>query len=292
MDIKEFIKKARPSLSESSIITYASVLRSLYSKVFHSKDVDVSRFKQVNTVLDFLKDVPANKRKSILSALVIVTNDPKYREQMLADVKQYDADISTQVKTEEQKENWVTTDEVKQVFETLEKHAKLLYKKGSRTTADMQEIQNYVIVALLGGIFIPPRRSLDYCDFKITDIDPTLNYFDKKNMIFNNYKTAKYYGQQTVMCPPALYKILKKWISVNPTPYLLMDTNGAKLTPVKLNQRLNKIFDGKKISVNALRHCYLTDKYGDTIKTNDALAADMTAMSSSINQATLYIKRD
>ena len=292
MDMKEYIKKARPNLSDSSVITYASVLRSLYAKVFHSKDIDVAKFKQVNTVLDFLKDVPANKRKSILSALVIITDDPKYREQMLDDVKQYDAGIKTQEKTPEQKENWITTDEVKQVFETLEKHAKLLYKKGSQTTADMQEIQNYVIVALLGGIFIPPRRSLDYCNFKITDIDPTLNYFDKKNMIFNSYKTAKYYGQQTVECAPALYKILKKWISVNPHPYLLIDTNGAKLTPVKLNQRLNKIFDGKKISVNALRHCYLTDKYQDTIKTNEALAADMTAMSSSINQATLYIKRD
>jgi len=291
MDIKAFIKKARPSLSESSVITYASVLRSLYSKVFHSKDIDVSKFKQVNTVLEYLKDMPPNKRKSILSALVIITDDPKYREQMLDDVRQYDAGIKTQEKTPEQKENWITTDEVKQVFETLEKHAKLLYKKGSQTTADMQEIQNYVIVALLGGIFIPPRRSLDYCDFKITDIDPTLNYFDKKNMIFNSYKTAKYYGQQTVECPPALYKILKKWVSVNPNPYLLMDTNGAKLTPVKLNQRLNKIFDGK-IGVNSLRHCYLTDKYGDTIKTNDALAADMSAMGSSPAQSTGYIKRE
>jgi integrase len=292
MDIKDFIKKARPSLSESSVITYASVLRSLYAKCFKSKDIDVSKFKQVNTVLEYLKDMPPNKRKSILSALVIITDDPKYREQMLADVKQYDADISTQEKTPEQKENWVTTDEVKQVFDTLEKHAKLLYKKGSQTTADMQEIQNYVIVALLGGIFIPPRRSLDYCNFKITDIDPTLNYFDKKNMIFNSYKTAKYYGQQTVECPPALYKILKKWISVNPHPYLLIDTNGAKLTPVKLNQRLNKIFGGRHISINALRHCYLTDKYGDTIKTNDALAADMSAMGSSPAQSTGYIKRE
>lgn len=290
MDIKEYIRSKRPSLSESSVITYASVLRSLYTKVFHSKDVDVTKFKEVDKVLDFLKDVPANKRKSILSALVIITDEPKYREQMLSDVKEYDAGIKTQVKTEEQKESWVTTDEVKRVFDTLEKHAKLLYKKGSCTTADMQQIQNYIIVALLGGLFIPPRRSLDYCDFKITDIDPTLNYFDKKYMVFNSYKTAKYYGQQTVECPPALYKILKKWISMNPYPYLLIDTNGAKLTPVKMNQRLNKIFGSHK-SVNALRHCYLTDKYSDTIKTNDALAKDMTAMGSSQNQAQNYIKR-
>jgi hypothetical protein len=94
----------------------------------------------------------------------------------------------------------------------------------------------------LGGIFIPPRRSLDYCDFKIKNIDPALNYIEKKALVFNRYKTAQPYGKQMVECPPVLLKILKKWISVNQTDYLLFDTNGGKLSPVKLNQRLNKIF--------------------------------------------------
>jgi hypothetical protein len=140
-------------------------------------------------------------------------------------------------------------------------------------------------------MFIPPRRSLDYCHFKIKEMDPAQNYLEKKTLVFNSYKTAKTYGQQVIECPPPLLKILKKWISVNPTNYLLFDTNGAALSPVKLNQRLNKIFKGK-ISVNALRHCYLTDKYADTIKTNEALASDMSEMGSSVAQSKNYIKKE
>ena len=79
--------------------------------------------------------------------------------------------------------------------------------------------------------------------------------------------------------------ILHKWIKVNTTAYLLFDKNLEPLTAVKLNQRLNKIFDGKKISVNALRHTFLTEKYGN-------IGEDMEDMGSSINMATTYIKKD
>jgi hypothetical protein len=61
------------------------------------------------------------------------------------------------------------------------------------------------------------------------------------------------------------------------------------LSSVKITQRLNKIF-GKKASINALRHSYLTSKYGDMIKQNNSLAEDMKEMGSSINMATTYIK--
>ena len=88
-----------------------------------------------------------------------------------------------------------------------------------------------------------------------------------------------------------LLKMIKKWISVNPTEWLLFDTKGQKLTPIKLTHRLNKIFGTGK-SINAIRHCYLTDKYGDTIKVNEALAADMKQMGSSMGVAPNYIKRE
>ena len=65
----------------------------------------------------------------------------------------------------------------------------------------------------------------------------------------------------------------------------MFDKNFEPLTAVKLNQRLNKIFDGKKISVNALRHTFLTEKYGDIVE-------DMEDMGSSINMVTTYVKKD
>ena len=143
----------------------------------------------------------------------------------------------------------------------------------------------------MGGVFIPPRRSKDFVDFKIKDIDKEKNnYLDKNKLIYNSYKTSKTYGQQSVEIPKQLNQILKKWISVNPTNYLLFDTNFNALSSVKLNQRLNKIFDEKKISVNILRHSFLTDKYKKHIEEQKKMDHDMEEMGSSNKQATLYVK--
>jgi len=290
-DLKKYIKHKRPTLSESSLTTYASILKSLYKKVFDDTNIDHKGFEDTGKILKYLKDIPPNRRKTILSALVVITDSKPYRDLMLDDVRNYNKEIHKQEKTETQEENWVDGSQVKEVWNGLKKDADLLYKKSSLKPTDLQHIQNFIVMSLLGGIFIPPRRSKDFCDFKIKDIDREKdNYFEKGKMYFNSYKTAKTYGQQVVEVPKPLQSILKKWIVVNPTAYLLFDSNMNKLTSVKLNQRLNKIFDEKKISVNALRHSFLTDKYEEHSKVDKELASDMTAMGSSKGMAETYIK--
>jgi hypothetical protein len=291
-DLKKYVEAKRPSLSKSSITTYSSILNSLYSKVFEGK-TDPKKFEDTTKVLKFLKDIPPNRRKTILSALVVITDEKAYRDLMLEDVRNYNKDIHKQEKTETQKENWVDGGEIKEVWDGLKKDADLLYKKAHLKPSDLQHIQNFIIMSLLGGVFIPPRRSKDFVDFKIKDISKdTDNFFEKTKMYFNSYKTAKTYGQQVIDIPKPLQSILKKWVSVNPTPYLLFDSNLNKLTSVKLNQRINKIFDEKKISVNALRHSFLSDKYAEHSKIEKALDKDMTAMGSSKGMADTYIKLD
>jgi len=292
-DLKKHIEKKRPSLSASSITTYSSILKSLYKKVFGDETVDFKKFGDTTKILKYLKDIPPNRRKTILSALVVITDEKPFRDLMLDDVRNYNKEIHKQEKTETQKENWVDGGQIKEVWNGLKKDADLLYKKSSLKPSDLQHLQNFVIMSLLGGIFVPPRRSKDFVDFKIKDIDRDKdNYMDKSKMFYNSYKTSKTYGEQVVDIPKPLVSILKKWISVNPTPYLLFDSNMNKLTSVKLNQRLNKIFDEKKISVNALRHSFLTDKYAEQSKTDKALSKDMTAMGSSKSMADTYIKLD
>jgi len=292
-DLKEYIKEKRPSLSASSITTYNSILRSLYKKVFGDGEIDKSKFEETEPILAHLKDLPPNKRKTILSALVIITDDKKYRELMLDDIKDYNHEISKQEKTETQRENWIGMEQVKTLWDALKRNADLIYKKASLTPNDLQTLQSFVILSLAGGIFVPPRRSKDLVDWKIRDIDRSKdNYLDKNVIHYNSYKTAKTYGEQTITIPTPLKTILTKWIRVNPTDWLLFDTNQNKLTSVKLNQRLNKLFDGKKISVNSMRHSYLTDKYADTIKRNEEMAEDFAEMGSSKNMATTYIKKD
>lgn len=290
-ELKEYIKSKRPTLSDSSLTTYTSILRSLYKKVFDTNKIDFDKFNDTNKVLKYLEELPPNKRKTILSALVVITDNKLYRDQMLQDVKDYNHEISKQEKTDTQEANWVTQDEVVSMFEELKKNSNLIYKKTNKTINDLQVLQNFIVLALF--TLIPPRRSKDYVDFKIKNIDKDKdNYLEKGKLVFNSYKTAKTYGRQEVAIPKELSAILNKWIKVNPTDYLLFDTNMNPLSSVKLNQRFNRIFDGKKVSVNNIRHSYLTDKYAENMKTQKAMATDMQQMGTSTNMATNYIKLD
>ena len=291
--IKTAIIEARPSLSKQSVSTYTSILKNLYEKIFNTlNNLDIDKFNESEKILKYLKELEPNKRKTILSALVILTDNKAYRKQMLEDITEYNEEQHKQQMNEKQNESWVGTDEIKNLITMYEKEIKLLYKKNTLTMSDLQTIQNYIILCLLGGVYIPPRRSKDYVEFKIKNINKqTDNYISKTKLIFNAYKTAKTYGQQELEIPEALLKILKKWIKVNPTEYLLFDSNSNKLSNVKLNQRLNKLFGNKKVGVNQLRHTYLSDKYQDTIKVNNEMASDMAKMGSSTIQEKIYIKK-
>ena len=291
-ELTKFIKDKRPTLSEGSLKTYTSILKSLHKKIWGG-EIKVKDFDDSKKVLDFLKDLEPNKRKTLLSALVVITDDSDYRKLMMQDVSDYNKQINKQEKTESQKESWISTEDVKTIYDMLKKNADLLYKKSSHSSSELQQIQNFIILALMSGVFIPPRRSLDYCEFKIKNINKDVdNYLDKNKLVFNRYKTAKTYGQQTVDIPVQLRNILTKWSKINPSEYLLIDTNGNKLNSVKLNQRFNSIFGGKKIATNQLRHTFLSDKYAETSKKQKQLEADLTEMGTSNNVAKNYIKLD
>ena len=293
MNIKEELQTLRPNLSEGSLKTYTSILKNLHKKVFENKEIEKSDFDEFSRILDFLKNVPPNKRKTILSALVVLTGKDEYRNVMSDDVNAYNEEIQKQEKSETQQNNWITTDEIKAVFDVVENDAKILFKKTNKTDADMVQIQDYIILSLLGGIFIPPRRSLDYCAMKIKNKNINRdedNYIDKNKFVFNKYKTAKTYGKQELAIPQQLKNILNRWIAINDGDYLLRDKNGNPMNSIKLNQYMNRIFGGKRISVNAMRHSYLTDKYKETSENSKKLASDMTDMGSSISMSDTYIK--
>lgn len=291
--IKEQISIIRPSLSKSSLITYASILKNLYKSVFGEEtEYDEKDFEKTEKIIDHLKSLEPNKRKTILSALVVITDKPAYRELMLEDIKEYNKDILKQEKTNEQEDSWLSKEEIDKLIEELKKDANIVYRKSNPSIVDLQTIQNYIILCLLGGSYIPPRRSKDYVDFKIKNIDKAVdNYIDKSKLVFNSYKTAKTYGKQEVECPKDLKNILNKWIKVNPTDYLLFDSKKNKLSNVKLNQRLNKLFK-KHSAVNSLRKSFLTEKFGDMIDKNKEIDDTFKAMGSSRTQFPIYVLKD
>ena len=108
---------------------------------------------------------------------------------------------------------------------------------------------------------------------------------------YNAYKTAGKYGLQTLDVKeqaPELNTIIKKWIKLNPTDFLLFSTNNNPLSSPQINRILNKVFDGK-VSTDMLRHIFLTTKYGDIPKIKE-MENTAAAMGNSIPTMLEYIK--
>ncbi len=290
--IKNALKKARPNIAQTSLTTYTSLLTNLHKKVYgDDKEIDLDNFKKREKIIEVLKEMPINRCKTTLSGLVVLTGDNKYRELMLDEINKYNNEVSKQEKNDKQKENDIDKEDIAVEFKELKETATSLYKKRKLNIDDLQTIQQFIILSLMGGMFIPPRRS-EYTKMKINKIDKDKdNYIQGNKLVFNTYKTSKFYGKQEITIPPALRNILKKWISVNPTDHLLFDNKYNPLTNVNLNQRINKIF-GKKVGVNGLRHTYMSEKYADSIETDKAIAKDLEKMGSSASQKKVYIKED
>lgn len=288
--ISDKLIKNRPELSPSTLKTYKSILQSLGKRCF-GNEFTLKDFEKYKEIVEDLKDKPISSRKTALSALFVLTGLNKYNELMRQGIEEYKNDVDKQEMNEKQKESFKTQDEIKNIFEELKENADFLFKKNNRTVKDIQDIQDFIILCLTSGIFIPPRRA-EWVKFKINDVDTSKDNYIKngKEFIFNSFKGSERKGAQIIEIPQALRKILKKWLMINPTDYLLHDVKGDALNAVKLNQRLTKIL-GKGFSINGLRHSYLSSKYQDAIKLNDELADDMAAMGSSIKQEKVYIKK-
>jgi len=300
MDFTEDIKHMKPTISAGSLKTYNSLLRSIYTNVFgKDKDPDIKNFTNHKEIMDFLDGKAYGTRKTYLAALVcIAPHIEDYRKQMLTDIKEYSTEISKSEMTDKLENSAIGKDEIDKIAADLKSNAEVLMKKKTRTISDLMEIQNYVLLSLYHG-HVVPRRALDYTELKFQNFDREKdNYIDlKKNkFVFNIYKTAKKMGEtlkgtQDLDIPPALKKILVKWIGLIPngTDHVFFNAKIEPLSNVTLNQRLNAIFGGKK-SVNALRHFYLTSKYKDLMVANEKMADEMNEMGSSSAQAKVYVK--
>lgn len=291
--MKDMLKTNRPNLSDNSLKTYLSNLKNLYKKVFgEDSPINVKYFtSKQKDIIKYLENITPNKRKTILSALYVLTLNKKYNELMSKDIHSYNSSLSSETKTDKEIESWIDKDELEAIYSKLKGDAEYLYKKKNLTMEDKQIIQNYIILSLY--ILTIPRRALDYTEMKLKNINEETDNFIKSNhFIYNCFKTHKFYGQQIEKIPTPLIKVLNKWININPdSEYLLFDIHGKKLNSTKLSQRLNKIF-GRKVSVNSLRKYFVSSKYQNLLSLQKELDKDMTSMGSSSNQQSTYLKNE
>jgi integrase len=299
MSIRETLKQNRPDLSLGSLRTYNSIISNLAKQLNTKFDSPKDVCKNHKQILDHLKDVNPKLRKTRLSALVVFCDKEnkevadKFRDLMLDDGKKADDEMKEQKMNDKQKESMIPYNEVMDMYYKLEKEVSPLLKMDKLDKNQFHRVQMYVLLSCL--LLIPPRRSLDYTEFKIKNVDKEKdNYMTvikrKPYFVFNVYKTAKKYKQQQVEIPNKLKLIIDKWTKLNPSDYLLVNTRMTdKINPTQLTNLLYGFFN-KPISTSILRHIYLSHVYKDVpeIKKMEERA---TAMGHSMDQALEYVKK-
>ena len=113
--ITNHLRSNRPNLSSSSLQTYSSVLFNLYKNMNMNEGSTSSAARQDPSldwfsknavdILDYLvENVKKSTRKSVLSALYVLTTLPIYHKQMLQDTKDINEEYKQQKKTQQQKQ--------------------------------------------------------------------------------------------------------------------------------------------------------------------------------------------
>ena len=286
--IEDKIKEKRPNLNSSSLKTYVSILFNLHKKLDPDGET-LDWFNDDVKILDFLKEKTPQTRKTVLSALFVLTGNENYQKLMIDDCKHTNEMYKSQKKSQKEEENWMSSAEIKEVYDDLYQRVNLMFSQ--KLIAGYTTINNYILLGCLGGISgIAPRRSKDYTEMKIKNYTNQDNFYKAGKFYFNVYKTAKDYGKQVIdvkQKAPEFFKILNKWVKINPTEYLLFSSNQQKLTSPQITRMLNKLL-GKNVSSSMLRHIYLTEKYGDI---QNEMEIDAKEMSYSKSTQAEYIKK-
>lgn len=242
--------------------------------------------KDENEILKKLEKYQPNTQRTYIISIVSLlkclssTEPKKYKklydkyftilEQMNTNLK------SNNEKTEKEKENWISQDEVLQRLEELKS---ILPTLGKKITEDQyKELQKLVILALYA--LQKPRRNKDYQDCLVIRKANELNQPFSSNLlvlpqnkfIFNNYKTQGTYKSQEIEINPELRSIIDVYLKYHPLikktkePFpFLVDFNGIPYTNNNdITRLLYKVFN-KKIGSTMLRHIFLTDKYKEVL---------------------------
>ena len=130
--------------------------------------------------------------------------------------------------------------------------------------SNLSDFQDYVIYCLY--TLQPPVR-VDYSPCRVIaageDWSGNSLRVGPKSMQFvlREYKTAAKYGPLTLDVPRKLEEVLREWLELQPSGWLLCDSCGEPMNEQMLSRKVRDIFKkwfGKALGVNILRHSYIT----------------------------------
>jgi hypothetical protein len=230
------------------------------------------------TDINFLRDVPKilsklekYKQSTVRTKLIAVIaclktmDEPELLKEYSDIVKQINNETDNTVKSETQEKNWISKDEVMELWKKYDDEVNIFKNKRNITEKQQEILLQFMILSLY--TLISPRRNADYGLMKIVKkITPNLsnefNYLDLKNkcFIFRNYKTKKTYSEQIEQIPEQLFNVIKiylKFHSKDCDSFLCID-NKPLPNCNSITLLLNKIF-GKRVGCSMLRNIMATN---------------------------------
>jgi hypothetical protein len=280
----ELLCKER-NLSDSTCKTYTSLLMSLQKKL-SDNEPKLSFYKNnKNEIMEHIDTLEKPQtKKTLLSALFVLTADDDYREKMLENVKVVNDHYKQQKTDPERLKNVKSFDEIK----LLHNQFKNAYKNNPTNENQMNLLISSVCSGAMEGL--PPRRVLDYAILKTKNFNrETDNYFEKGKFYFNQYKT-KQKGKQELEVPKELVTLINKRKKQSTSDYLLENESGEPYTQSSLSKKIKKLFQGN--SQDVLRSIFLSNLYKD-LPAVAFLQDTADKMGHSISSALgYYVKKD
>ena len=287
-------KLKEKGLTESSMKIYVRNLEKLNG----GEMKNFNFLKNVEGILEKLTKYKDNTRRSYLISIVSILGVMKgenkpfiklhklYQDKMMNTDKEIRAKPADE-KSDTQKENWVSWEEVELKLNELKE--KLNFgKKKALSEGDFNNLLSYVILSLY--VYQAPRRNTDFLKMNIvkTNKDETDKNFlvlDTNEFVFNVYKTFKKEGIVRIKLSDNMKEVINLYLKHHPLikkkmnktdsiPFLVYHDGKPFELINSITRILNKVF-GKNVGSSLLRSSYLTDKYGDIKKEQQKDAVEM-----------------
>ena len=244
-------------LSPSTCKTYVSLLMTLQKRLRKDEDPELSFYQtDKRAILDYVGDLKkVQTKKTILSALFVLTGDEQYREKMLENVRVVNDFYKKQKTDPDRLANLKTFDEIRLLHNQ--------FKNAYKNNPTNENLMNLLISSVCSGAVdgLPPRRVLDYAVMKMKTFNrDTDNYIEKGKFHFNQFKTKNKAGKQVIDIPKELVTLINKRKKSN-SVFLLENESGEPYTQSSLSKKIKKLFQGN--SQDTLRSIFLTNLYRD-----------------------------
>lgn len=313
-NLKKKIDESR-NIKPNSLNSYMISIKKLWNNTDENEFKNLDFLMNIDNIKEYLTVHKLATRRNYISA-VIVSLDAmcdtkyehtlfKYREYLEELNEQYKKQYLNGEKSKSQSKNWVTMKELNKVMIKIKKEIleRNIFYKNEINKKEFMLLQKWVIANLYLNPENPPTR-LDYSPMEVISKDnydeleeeeqSERNYIvvisrNRKFFSFNEYKTSHCYGNNEINVGKKLNSVLNIWFKFNKTDSLLLNSKFEPLSANGLGKMIRATFasTGKNISVNMLRHVFLSEKYPNV---NKEKLSDSIKMGHSLKTQSDYSK--